>query len=135
MYPPEHKVKPKNPYFKVIFYISGFTAVILFVVRFLGVFLQFPGNDFFLYAALILLVLVCIPSYFISRYRNERKLEEPLNPLEDEEVSTTPKDKSGKSSWGINKSPFRERNSGLTWGGGNVHASNAKRGKRRGFLE
>lgn len=119
----------------MISYISGVTAMILFVVRFLGIFLDFPGNDFFLYAAIILLVLVCIPSYFISRYRNERNLEDPLNPLGDETNSKPAKDASGKSSWGVNKSPFRQRKSGLTWGGGNVHASNAKRGKRRGFLE
>lgn len=135
MVPLKQEVKQKKYYFRLIFYISGMTAIILFAVRFLGIFLQFPENDLFLLSGIVLLVLICIPSYFISRYRHERKLEEPLNPLEEEQELSSTKKNSGKSSWGINKSPFRDRKSGLTWGGGNVHAANAKRGKRRGFLE
>lgn len=131
----EQEAKPKKYYFKVVSYISGMTAVILFAVRFLGIFMEFPENDLFLYSAIVLLVFVCIPSYFISKYRHERKLEDPLNPLEEEQESKMQENGGEKSSWEINKSPFRQRKSGLTWGGGNVHASNAKRGERRGFLE
>jgi len=36
--------------------------------------------------------------------------------------------------WGMNNSPFRKRKSGLTWGGGNIHASEASRKTRKSFL-
>lgn len=128
--------KQTKPYFKVIFYLSGLTAVVLFVARFLGIFFEFPENNLILISAIILLVLLCIPSYFISKYRHERKLEEPLNPLEDDwEKPSESRKGAPKSEWGIARSPFRDQKSGLTWGGGNVKGANAKRGKRRGFLE
>ena len=44
-------------------------------------------------------------------------------------------DKENPKGWGMNNSPFRERKAGLNWGGGNVHAANAKRNKGRGFLK
>jgi len=37
--------------------------------------------------------------------------------------------------WGMNDSPFRDRKSGLTWGGGNIKGASAKRGTRRSFLK
>ena len=30
---------------------------------------------------------------------------------------------------------FQKQKSGLTWGGGNIHGANAKRGERKGFLK
>jgi hypothetical protein len=133
---PSSPPKSRKYAFKVIFYISGGAGIILLVVRFLGIFLKFPNNDLILFSALAVLGIICLPSYFISSFRNERSLEEPLNPLENEgEKSSETRKGAPKSQWGISKSPFRERKSGLTWGGGSVKGANATRGKRRGFLE
>ncbi len=128
--------KQRNYVFKVIFYISGAAGIILLVVRFLGIFLEFPENDLILLSALAVLGIICLPSYFISSFRNERSLEEPLNPLENDGEKPGDVHKgAAKSAWRMARSPFRDNKSGLTWGGGNIKGSNATRGERRGFLE
>ncbi|MBE0650026.1 MAG: hypothetical protein IH595_04205 [Bacteroidales bacterium] len=132
----KHKPKSGTYIFKIVFYISGGAGLVLLIVRFLGIFLKFPNNDLILLSALALLGIVCLPSYFISRFRNEGSLEEPLNPLDDgEERASEAREGTTKPEWEMNKSPFRNRKSGLTWGGGNVHGSNASRGERKGFME
>lgn len=36
--------------------------------------------------------------------------------------------------WSMNQSPFRERKSGTSWSGGNIHGSIPKRESRKGFF-
>ena len=50
---------------------------------------------------------------------------------EDREISED--SESPTVGWGMNNSPFRDRKSGLSWGGGNIHAANATRGRRKSF--
>lgn len=56
----------------------------------------------------------------INKYKGKAPIEEK-----------TSKDKKKT----INYPSFRNQKRGLTWGGGNIHAANAKRGSKRGFLK
>jgi len=46
-----------------------------------------------------------------------------------------PKGSKVTKGWGMNNSPFRDRKSSASWGGGNIKGANVSRGSRRQFLK
>ena len=121
---------------KTIILISGITGTLLLMVRMLGIFMEFRGDDVVLVSGLVLLGLVCLPMFLIDKRRHDRKIDSIIKSYEglDKEVQELQKAGQSPKGWGINDSPFRERKSGLTWGGGNIKAAEATRGTRRKFL-
>jgi hypothetical protein len=121
---------------KKIIYISGIAGGLLLVFWLIGLFVAFPKNNIILVSAFIVIVLVFFPLFFIDKYRQNKKINGIIDSYKNQKKST-PKIKKGKSpirGWGMNNSPFRERKSGLNWGGGNIHASVASRKTRKPFL-
>ncbi|MDN3689338.1 hypothetical protein [Cyclobacterium jeungdonense] len=121
---------------KRIIYISGILGGLLLIIGLIGMIVPFPFNGLWLLAGVILLVLICIPLMMVDRYRYNKKIDHIIKkckgqPSKIERLST---EKSKVKRWSMNNSPFRERKSGLTWGGGNVKGANATRGNRRKFL-
>ena len=121
---------------KTAIYISGITGTILLMIRLLGIFLDFRRDDIVLISGLILLVLICIPLLLVDKHLHNKKIDRIIESYKGKEKDERETKESGYSpkGWGMNDSPFRERKSGLSWGGGNMHAANASRGKRRSFL-
>jgi len=93
-----------------------------------GIDLFAPG----LVAAMILLVIVLIADF----RKRKQFLDFSTRKSNPEKVSSS-KEKEEKPSDEpmVLKSDYRERKSGLNWGGGNVHAANASRGSRRKFMK
>ena len=121
---------------KHIIYISGILGGILLILRLIGTIADFSFNDLILISGLVLVILVCIPMIIIDRYKNEKKSDHAIESHKDKpSIINVPSDKSKFKGWSMNNSPFRERKSGLNWGGGNIHGSNASRGNRRSFLK
>ena len=122
---------------KIAIYISGITGTILLMIRLMGIFLEFRGDDIVLISGLILLVLFCIPLLLIDNHLHNNKIDKIIESYKGKEKEDRETLKSGNSpkGWGMNDSPFRERKSGLSWGGGNVKGANASRGTRRSFLK
>jgi hypothetical protein len=100
--------------------------------------MEFPFNDLLLTAAIISLGLICLPLAIIQRYRQNKKIDEIIHSYKNKNKQTaTPgknKDGSIPKGWDMNTTPFRERKSGLTWGGGNLYGAKAKRGNRRSLF-
>lgn len=121
---------------KKIIYISGIAGVLLLVIRLLGIFIALPVKDIIFIAGLILLFVVCFPLLLIEKNKPYRSAQEEIQirSASDEKHNNKEKKKTYKS-WGMNDSPYRSRKSGLTWGGGNITAANAKRASRRRFLK
>ncbi len=121
---------------KVLLYISGITGTILLALRLLGTVMDFQENDFFLISGLVLMGLVFLPLLLIDRYRHNRKINSIIKSYEgrDRKLPAVPKPGNSAKGWSMNDSPFRERKSRLTWGGGNIKAAEASRGTRRSFL-
>ena len=123
---------------KTWMYITGILGGLLLVLRLIGTLTEFPWNDWLLWSGLIILALICLPLSFINRYRYNRKIDEIIQSGKEKYgEKMAAKDKSSKpgpKGWDMNTSPFRERKSGLTWGGGNIKGSSATRGTRRKFL-
>jgi len=119
---------------RTLIYFSGITALILIVVRLTGIFLPDLALGFMLPLALVLLVVFLI-SLFLDRIEHERKIDKIINDWKGKKkpVELSGKNDSNYKGWSMNNSPYRSRRSGLSWGGGNIHAANAKRGVRRGF--
>ena len=121
---------------KNMIYVSGIVGGLALVLRGIGIFAEFPFNDLLLAGGLALtsLALVLI---LVDRYRDKKQIDrimdQPVEGRDQDKPSGEEKPESG--GWNMNNSPFRERKSGLTWGGGNIKAANASRGKRRKFLK
>ncbi len=99
--------------------------------------MEFPLNKLFLILSLILLALVYLPLVIIDKYLHNKKIDRIIDSYKGQDNNTIQKEKgdSKNKGWGMNNSPFRERKSGVTWGGGNIHGANASRGKRKSFLK
>lgn len=101
-------------------------------------FMEFPFNDLLLTAAIISLGMVCLPLAIIQRYRQNKKIDEIIRSHKHKNKQTPSpgrnKDGSIPKGWDMNTTPFRERKSGLTWGGGNLYGAKAKRGNRRSLF-
>ena len=83
---------------------------------------------------ILLFILVILPVLIIRDVRHRRKIRKIIQSHRDNKLNIAGEDhlKNKKTKgWGMNNSPFRSRKSGLSWGGGNVHASHADRGTRR----
>jgi hypothetical protein len=118
-------------------YFSGILGLLMLVIGFYGKLMQLSADNIFLIAGTILLLLVFVPLLFIEKRNYNRKIDKIIDsyknaPHKKEEVKNKKKTATG---WGMNNSPFRNRKSGLTWGGGNIKGANASRGSRKTFLK
>ena len=114
----------------LIFY-SALLAVVLLVIRFIGLFVEINNANLFLFVGTGILIFITLPLHLTKRKQDQRRFEEILSKYKSEKK--TKKVPSKKSKSGAYPS-FSQKKSGLTWGGGNVHGSNAQRGSKKGFL-
>ena len=117
-------------------YISGIAGTLFLSLRLLGTVMEFRENNVFLITGLIMLGLLFLPLFILDRYRHNQKIGNIIKSYEGRErkIPESPKPGQGSKGWSMNDSPFRERKSGLTWGGGNIKAAEVTRGTRRSFL-
>ncbi|MFB6341661.1 hypothetical protein ACE1ET_08055 [Saccharicrinis sp. FJH62] len=123
---------------KKIITISGIAGALLLVIRLLGLFITLPYKDIFLIAGLVLLFVVCLPLVMVEKntpYRSKQSVNQSSSSPDHKNEDSKTDDKDTYTGWGMNDSPFRSRKSGLSWGGGNIKASNAQRETRRRFLK
>ncbi len=97
-------------------------------------------SERFILVGFLLFVVVFLPILLVRDYRQRRKVKRIIESyrtgkkgIDSEGEAGKAASPSGAKGWGMNNSPFRERKSGLTWGGGNIKGSEAKRGTRRKF--
>lgn len=122
---------------KIPLYISGISGGLLLVAWFVGVAIKYPHSTLLLLIGLAILALIYLPLQIVLRVQHRRKIKQIIADHQDREGGEIPGDaeQSGARGWGMNSSPFRRRKSGLSWGGGNIHAANANRGERRTFMK
>lgn len=122
---------------KTLIYTSGIFGGLFLLLRLLGLFVQALNADILLYAGLGLFIFIFIPLSITYKRRQDQKIDKIIKSYKGKSASQLSGEKDNETKtrgWSMNNSPFRERRSGLNWGGGNVHAANAKRGRRRKFL-
>jgi hypothetical protein len=121
---------------KTAIYISGIAGTLFLVFRIVGIMMEFQLNNLFLIFGLVLLLLVFLPLLIREKYLHNKEIDKIIEAYKKTDRSADfEKADSKKMRWGVNNSPYRERKSGLTWGGGNVKGSSASRGTRRPFLK
>lgn len=120
-----------------IIYVSGITGGILLIFRAIGIIAEFSANAFLFYSGLFLLFIVCIPTYLYDKHLRDEEIKQIIASYKGKKKKPLQikKETSEIEEWGINNPPFRDHHSGLTWGGGNIHATNASRGTKRKFLK
>lgn len=100
-------------------------------------------SERFILIGFLLFVVVILPILLVRDYRHKRKVRQIIESYRAEVEADKntgdmdPEERAGEKrtkGWGMNNSPFRERKSGLRWGGGNIKASEAKRDNRRKFM-
>lgn len=119
-----------------LIYFSGIAGVLFLLIWLAGTFIELPVKNVFVIAGLGLLILVFLPLLIYDHYRQNKRIDEIIKSYEGKESKDKNIRKGEKQSegWNMNNSPFRSRRSGLSWGGGNIKASNATRGTRKNFL-
>ncbi len=127
---------------KTYIYISGFVASFLLLGWLMAYLLGMSNHMLMLVAGSIVLFLIYLPLVWVKRKNHRKKMDEIIrayqqqakensNRLHAEDAGQDEKSSSERKGWSMNDSPFRDRKSGLTWGGGNIHAANASRGSRK----
>jgi len=104
-----------------------------FIFKFL--FFEFTNS---LLISLTIIIGVLVLLFLFERYFYNKKINKIIKSFKDskKKEGIKPKDKNPTTKgWGMNDSPFRERKSGLSWGGGNIKGAGAKRGTRKTFLK
>ena len=99
--------------------------------------MEFKLNKFVLIMAFVIIGLMIV-SFLINRYLYNKKIKgiiKHYKGYQKKEDVLNKKNKATTKGWGMNDSPFRERKSGLTWGGGNINGANAKSGTRKSCLK
>lgn len=114
-------------------YLSASLGLALLSIRFIGLFIDLSYNDLFLYIGAGILLLFTLPLHLAEKKRYKKKKDSILNSFEKENKNHKRKGEKIKKS--TEYPSFRKQKSGLSWGGGNIHGSTAKRGSKRGFLK
>jgi len=94
-------------------------------------------NIFFFISIVVIFGFMLI-FFLIDKYLHNQKIKKIIKKyrgFKKEKNISDQKKKPTTKGWGMNDSPFKERKSGLTWGGGNIKGASAKRGTRRSFLK
>lgn len=104
-------------------------------------------SERFILIGILLFVVILLPLLLVRDYRQKRKVKLIINShrksneqrslqndKETRDARSEPDGHTVPEGWGMNNSPFRDRKAGLTWGGGNIKASEATRGTKRKFL-
>jgi hypothetical protein len=122
---------------KTTIYISGIAGTMLLLFRIIGIVMEYPFNIVLLILGLFILFCVFLPLSIAERHRHNKKIDQIIDSYKKAGKEAVPLEKGSLETkgWGMNNSPFRERKSGLTWGGGNIKGANAKRETRRNFLK
>jgi hypothetical protein len=128
---------------KTTIYISGFVAAFLLLGWVLALLMNLPGHLLMLITGSIVLLFIYLPlvirkrkihrermKEIIQNYKRDTNNSETLQSDPGQEVTEKAPGHTAKG-WSMNNSPFRERNAGATWGGGNIHAANATRNPRK----
>lgn len=122
---------------KTLLYASGILGMILLVVSSVGLFAEIPHNTLIFISSLVLLGLVCFPLALVDRHQQNKKVNDIIQSYKgkNKNAQAIKHGEASTKGWGMNNSPFRERKSGLNWGGGNIKGANATRGSRKSFLK
>jgi high-affinity Fe2+/Pb2+ permease len=120
---------------KTYIYISGVLSAFLLTGWLAAFFMNLENHYYFLISGIVLFFLVFLPLVMVNRRQHRERMEEIIRNYKLRKEQETDLKSAGKRAegWNMNNSPFRERRSGLQWGGGNIHAAEASRGKRRSF--
>lgn len=118
-------------------YIIGLLSA-FFLVGWIGtLLLNIPRHWVFLLAGLVFLSIYLILYFRAKRLHAERMTEiiKKHKELKSSKKEDAKEEHTSAKGWSMNDSPFRERKSGLSWGGGNIHAAGASRNSRKSFLK
>jgi len=122
---------------RIIIYFSGFAGSLLISIYLLGLFADKSYSQFLLIAGIILILLICIPMILIERSRQKNRIDQIIHRHKksaQEKIENSSETGKKIKGWSMNQSPFRERKSGTSWSGGNIHGSIPKRESRKGFF-
>ena len=122
---------------KTAIYISGITGLMLLLFGLLGVFLESKHITLLFITGIVLILVIYFPLMIIERRLHDKKINKIIESYKgsDKKQVDLKKGRSDNKGWSMNNSPFRDRKSGVTWGGGNIKGSEASRGSRRSFLK
>lgn len=116
-------------------YLSAVLAILFLTISLIGFYLDQNYYNLLLPLGIGILLLVTLPIILIQ-FRDRSKKMKPQTDqrqIHKKKITSTGQNTNEKNA--ALYPSFGKRRSGLTWGGGNIHGSTAKRGSKRRFLE
>lgn len=113
-------------------YLTAIVGTAFLVIRFIGMFLNLSYNHVFLGLGVGILLLITLPLILIERHLYNKQKELIIKQFQQKRKVT--KESESKKEKPLEYPSFRKQQSGLTWGGGNIHGSVGKRGSKKRFL-
>ena len=121
--------KPGDPMKSTLKLFMVLITVTVFVIAWITQQLGKPGIQLLI----ALLVAASLAAFLVMNLLDQREQRRQRRERESPAQGKSPHEAAGQKRSGESFS-LRERKSGLTWGGGNIKASEAKRGTKRKFL-
>ena len=117
--------------------LFGLVGMIIGILILLGIYTSYGSLTIYVLAGLILMGLIYIVLSVVQNVQRNKRIKKIIaSPKKRSDISSSKKEHaSKKASSGWTGMSLRERKSGLTWGGGNIHGANAKRGTKKSFLK
>lgn len=112
-------------------YISGISGVVLLFLRLIGS----SYNHWILLTGIVLIFGVCLPLSIIYHFQKKKNFRSIITSYRKNGKKDISPQKKLKNQKGPNYPSFRDKKSGLKWGGGNIHGANATRPSKRSFLK
>lgn len=114
-------------------YISGIAGLVFFAIACIGYLIDFNNYQYYFILSLGLFLLATLPLSILQRLQYNRRKKTILKTYKKKKGT---KNDSSTDHQNLTRYPaFRNKKRGLTWGGGNIHGSTAKRGSKTGFLK
>jgi len=118
---------------KTFIYISGLLSAFLFAGWIVAMVMKLPTHLYMLLAGTIVFFLIYLPLLTRKKRKHKERMKKIIETYKAKGSEDPIPDNSDQKikGWDMNNSPFRDRSSGATWGGGNIHAANVTRGTRQ----
>ncbi|MGI9530741.1 hypothetical protein [Lutimonas sp.] len=114
-------------------YISGILGLVFFTIACIGYLIDLSNYNLYFILSFSLFFLAAFPLYLIEHFQYNKRKDDILKRYKNKKdiKKEALRDKKTDTPYPT----FRNKKSGLTWGGGNIHGSTAKRGAKKGFMK
>lgn len=115
-------------------YFSAFIGILFLIISFIAFLFNQSFYNLLLPLGIGILLLISLPLFLLQLNDQSKKLKSSVRQHQTHKKTQKDSGKETAKKSSHNYPSFGKRGIGLTWGGGNIHGSTAKRGSKKRFL-